>query len=83
MEGHDRFQHAVARNALGIIARDHAAKIEIRNAALARALLDGELSLSEPGLLAELRRTTLDKLAVDMPKYPALAIARRKWTGED
>ena len=83
LEGHDRFQHAVARNALGIIARDHAAKIEIRNAALARALLDGELSLAEPGLLAELKRTTLDKLAVDMPKYPALAIARRKWTGED
>ncbi|WP_369026658.1 phosphotransferase family protein [Qipengyuania sp. RANM35] len=83
MEGHDRFQHAVARNALGIIARDYAAQVIATDAQLARALLEGERTLAEPGLLARLRRTTLDKLAVDMPKYPALAVARRKWTGED
>ncbi|MEE1876947.1 phosphotransferase [Altererythrobacter litoralis] len=83
MEGHDRFQHAVARNALGIIARDYAAKVDPVDAPLARALLDGSRRLAEPGLLAQLRRTALDKLAVDMPKYPALAVARRQWTGED
>jgi len=83
MEGHDRFQHAVARNALGIIARDYAAKVDPVDAPLARALLDGSRTLAEPGLLAQLRRTALDKLAVDMPKYPALAVARRQWTGED
>ncbi len=83
MEGHDRFQHAVARNALGIIGRDHAAKVDPVNHELARALLDGTRTLSDPGLLAELRRTALDKLAIDMPKYPALGHARRQWTGED
>lgn len=79
MEGHDRFQLAVARNALGMIARDHAARADPADAGLARALLAGERTLAEPGLLATLRRTALDKLAVDMPKYPALAEARRKW----
>jgi aminoglycoside phosphotransferase (APT) family kinase protein len=83
MEGHDRFQHAVARNALGIIARDYAARVEPTDAALAGALLDGTRTLAEPGLLAQLRRNALEKLAVDMPKYPALAVARRQWTGED
>lgn len=83
MEDHDRFQHAVARNALGIIARDYAAMIDPTDAELARALLDGRRTLAEPELLARLRRAALDKLAVDMPKYPALALARRLWTGED
>lgn len=79
LEGHDRFQLAVARNALGIIARDAAAAIDPADAALARALLAGERTLDEPGLLAGLRRGALDKLAVDVPKYPALAEARHKW----
>jgi len=83
MEGHDRFQHAVARNALGIIARDYAVQVDPTDAALARALMDGSRTLEEPGLLAQLRRTALEKLAVDMPKYPALAVARRQWTGEE
>lgn len=83
MEGHDRFQLAVARNALGIIARDHAAKTGHTDAALARALLEGSVTLAEPGLLARLKRAALDKLGIDMPKYPALDVARRKWTGED
>ncbi len=83
MEGHDRFLHAVARNALGIIARDTAVRTEVCDAQLARDLLDGEVTLSQPGLLARLRRNTLDKLAVDMPKYPALATARSEWTGEE
>lgn len=83
MEGHDRFQHAVARNALGIIARDYVAQVDVRDAELARALIDGGVTLAEPGLLARLKRTALDKLTVDTPKYPALALARRKWTGEE
>ena len=83
MEGHDRFQIAVARNALGMIARDAETSAVAEDAALARALLAGERSLAEPGLLALLRRGALDKLAADVPKYPALAVARRQWTGED
>lgn len=83
MEGHDRFQLAVARNALGMIAREDASEARAEDRALARALLDGERNLAEPGLLALLRRSALDKLAADIPKYPALAVAREKWTGED
>lgn len=79
VEGHDRFQLAVARNALGIIARDDAARVDPADVALAGALLAGERTLEEPGLLAALRRSGLDKLAIDVPKYPALAEARRKW----
>lgn len=82
MEGHDRFQLAVARNALGMIARDNPDAAGWRDAELAQALLDGSETLAAPGLLARLRRSALDKLAADVPGYPALAIARAKWTGE-
>ena len=28
-------------------------------------------------------QTLFDKLSADVPKYPALAVARKKWTGEE
>ena len=83
MEGHDRFQLAVARNALGMIARSQASRIRIDDPALSGALLDGEVDLFSPGLLAELRSAALAKLTADVPKYPALAVARKLWTGAD
>ncbi|WP_370034634.1 phosphotransferase [Qipengyuania mesophila] len=83
MEGHDRFQLAVARNALGMIARNDAAATQAEDAALARDLLEGSASLATPGMLARLRRAALDKLAADVPKYPMLARARNLWMGED
>ena len=84
MEGHDRFQIAVARNALGMIAREAATTSTLAvDGKMAGEMLDGRLSLAEHGLLARLRRSALDKLAADVPKYPALAVARKKWTGED
>ncbi|OGS59985.1 MAG: tyrosine protein kinase [Erythrobacter sp. RIFCSPHIGHO2_12_FULL_63_10] len=79
VEGHDRFQLAVARNALGMIARADATGARSQNRELAQALLSGERSLGEPGLLAQLRRGALDKLAADVPKYPALDVAKAKW----
>jgi aminoglycoside phosphotransferase (APT) family kinase protein len=82
MEGHDRFQFAVARNALGMVARGDSTRFAT-DRGLADDLLAGDASLAMPGLLAELRRRALDKLAADVPKYPALAVARRKWIGED
>ena len=82
MEGHDRFQLAVARNALGMIAREEAAGVAIADRDLAQALLAGERDLAEPGLLAKLRRRALGKLAADIPKYPALASAKAQWTRE-
>lgn len=84
MEGHDRFQWAVARNALGMIVREDASfAIVAQNEDLADDLLAGRKSLAAPKVLAELKGLALMKLAVDIPKYPALDHARKKWTGEN
>lgn len=77
--GRDRFDHAVARNALGIVARELATRPAVEDAALSGAILAGEQGLGTPGLLARLKRAALDKLAADQPKYPSLAIARERW----
>lgn len=82
-EGHDRFQYAVARNALGMIARFSLGSIPAtENPELAARILAGEASLADPGTLAELRGAILAAVAQDVPKYPALGAARKKWTGE-
>jgi hypothetical protein len=83
VEGHDRFQLAVARNALGMIARDDAIVPMLEDADLAQEILGGGVGLDEPGLLAELKTAALEKLAADVPKYPALEAAWAKWVGED
>lgn len=77
--GRDKFMVAVAMNALGIAMRELDRPVAFADKALADALLSGASSLAEPGLLARLRRQCLDKLTGDMPKYPALALARRAW----
>lgn len=77
--GWDRFMVAVAINALGIAARDIQRPVAYADKALADALLAGTRDLAEPGLLARLRRQCLDKVASDMPNYPALALARQIW----
>ncbi|MFU8778904.1 MAG: hypothetical protein ACNA7M_14760, partial [Roseovarius sp.] len=82
-QGHDRFQHAVARNALGMIARSSPASPVRANPALAAAMMDGSANLAVPGLLAELRGGVLAAAMQDVPKYPALSVARKKWTGEE
>ncbi|HAU21707.1 MAG TPA: phosphotransferase family protein [Erythrobacter sp.] len=82
MEGHDRFQLAVARNALGMIARQDASNTAAGDHELAQAFLGGGRDLTESGLLAHLKRQVIDKLAADIPKYPALAVARAKWENE-
>jgi aminoglycoside phosphotransferase (APT) family kinase protein len=82
--GHDRFQYAVARNALGMISRYTAASIPaVENAVLAASMLDGSANLARPGTLAELRGGILAAVMQDVPKYPALSHARKKWTGEE
>lgn len=82
LEGHDRFQIAVARNALGMIARSEG-QGDVRDRALSEALLAGEKGLATPRLLADLKSRALAKLEADIPRYPALAVARQKWTGEN
>lgn len=84
IEGHDRFQLAVARNALGIIAREQEldfSGIDPRD--LSEYFLSGDESLTSRGLLAKLRFDALEMVGMDSPKYPALRAARKKWTGEE
>jgi hypothetical protein len=75
----ERFELAVAQNALGIVRRELAGRPSPHDKALCEAILAGRTTLAEPGLLARLRRRVLDTLAADMPKYPALSEARRIW----
>ncbi|MGE8141617.1 phosphotransferase family protein [Novosphingobium sp. NPDC080210] len=81
VSGRGKFDLAVARNALGIVAREIEQRPVATDAALSADLLAGKADLSTPGLLARLRRMALDKLSADMPKYPALAAARAQWEG--
>ncbi|MEN9924658.1 MAG: hypothetical protein RL268_784 [Pseudomonadota bacterium] len=81
VSGRGKFDLAVARNALGIVAREIEQRPIATDAALSADLLAGKADLSTPGLLARLRRMALDKLSADMPKYPALAAARAQWEG--
>src|SRR5690606_11179455 len=80
-EGHAKFEAVVAMNALGIVMRDLDCGMRAEDRSLAGALMRGETTLAEPGLLARLRRAVLDKCAIDSPKYAALAVARAEWRG--
>lgn len=82
MTGHDRFQLAVARNALGMITREDTILPEVASIELSEAIFADEETLASEGLLADLKQAALDKLSADVPKYPAMAVARKKWTGE-
>ena len=79
LEGRERFDFAVAQNALGIVRRQLTARADPHDKALSDALLAGAATLATPGLLARLRRTALDTCAADMPKYPSLAPIRAAW----
>ncbi len=81
VSGRSKFDLAVARNALGIVAREIEQRPGATDKALADDLLHGRVDLATPGVLARLRRMALSKLTADMPKYPALALARAKWEG--
>ena len=78
VSGRGKFDLAVARNALGIVAREIEQRPVATDAALSADLLAGKADLATPGLLARLRRMALDKLSADMPKYPAHPTAPAK-----
>ena len=81
VSGRGKFDLAVARNALGIVARELDQRPTANDVALSADLLSGRASLATPGLLSQLRRMALGKLTADMPKYPALATAWALWEG--
>ncbi|MBB4614725.1 phosphotransferase [Novosphingobium taihuense] len=79
LAGRERWELAVAQNALGIVRRELAGRADPADKPLADDLLAGRKSLATPGLLATLRARVLSTLAADMPKYPALAAAAKLW----
>lgn len=81
LSGRATFDLAVARNALGIVAREIDQRPVAGDARLAAEVMAGAVDLATPGVLARLRRMAIDKLSADMPKYPALAAARAQWEG--
>ncbi|MXO90991.1 phosphotransferase [Altererythrobacter aquaemixtae] len=84
LQPHDQFQAAVARNALGILKReemDGGWDLHFHERAIDRAE-DGIGRISTEALKT-LRMRAMAKVKVDSPKYPALTVARKKWTGED
>ena len=77
LTGRDRFQAAVALNALGMLQREGPMGTD---KALSDDLLARRAGLATRGLLARLRRECFAKLAADQPKYSALAKARELWS---
>ncbi|MEL6528765.1 MAG: phosphotransferase family protein [Pseudomonadota bacterium] len=86
VRGHDRFQLAVARNALGVIARQYEAEdLEGYSSwKWSSACLSGSISLSNsPEFLRLFRHEALKKVSIDSPKYPSLTAAIEKWDVTD
>ena len=83
MTGHNRFQLAVARNALSIIGRNDRVMPAVGLIEDCDKILEGKLGFGAPGFLGDRRKEALEKVSVDMPKYPSLAVARAKWMGDD
>ena len=84
MKGHDRFQLAVAKNALGIIARDSLGGTwQSGFNVYVAEIIEEEFDLSKEHHLFFAKLYVLEKVSIDSPKYPALAFAREKWTGEE
>lgn len=79
LSGRERWELAVAQNALGIVRRDLSGRVDPADKALAEDLLAARQSLATPGLLATLRARVLSTLRADMPKYPALVAATKLW----
>jgi hypothetical protein len=50
---------------------DEKGDLEALNRRLCERIRDGSLTLSSPGLVAHLRATTMEKLAIDQPSYAA------------
>lgn len=82
VKGHDRFQLAVAKNALGMIARENEVLFYREDSELASSILEGEASLQTEEVLRSLKLLALNNLVTDVPKYPALRIAQKNWLGE-
>lgn len=93
LQGRDKFQSRVAGNALGILQRhenwgrafDDAqqrrlAAIGYDHGQLCRALSEGALDITTPGLWDHLRLSALERLSIDQPRYAGLKTALKKWS---
>ena len=87
LSGHDRFQLAVARNALGILQREYYSEYDFQwlgcSDELSADILSGAKTLADKDLLQSLRFAALEKVRADSPKYPAFSAAQKKWLKEE
>ena len=82
VEGHDRFQLAVARNALAIVTRDLVCPRYADDEDFSQSILVGKTDIFSGGeRLRLMRHYALEKCRVDSPKYPSIEIARARWMG--
>lgn len=79
LSGRDRFDLAVAQNAIGIVRRELSQGNSAHDRALAQDILAGRKDLSTPGLAQHLRAAALAKVRADMPKYPSIPLASARW----
>ncbi len=56
--------------------------VEALNAALAEAIRSGAMTADTPGLVAHLWQSTIEKMRVDQPAYPAFAAWLREGQGQ-
>ena len=93
VEGRDNFKARVARNAMGILKRDIAASptFNARQSArletlgmteqdLVDQLLDGSLSLQSEDIRLHLKRSALEQISIDQPKYAGFKVALENWS---
>lgn len=79
LSGRDRFDLAVAQNAIGMVRRELSDGNRVHDRALAQEILAGRRDLSTPGLAQQLRAAALAKVRTDTPKYPSIPLARARW----
>ena len=93
LSGHDRFQSKVAGNALGIAKRRETwggafadaadrrlSAIGCSHRQLCSGLRSGAIAPADPGVWDHLRRSALERLSIDQPKYPGLHAALSRWS---
>ncbi len=63
------------RRLVALLAADASTPLDVLERRLAEGIRSGALSMATPGLTEHLKRTTIDQLNVDQPKYSGLKTA--------
>jgi len=92
-KGREGFKARVARNAMGILKRDitlsphfkprqsaRLEQLETNEDDLIVRLLKGSISIQDNDIRRHLKRTTLEQLSIDQPKYTGFKVALTNWS---